>query len=168
MAPHLRLTRVGAGVALLGVVAAAVGLVEVPWFSASGTGERWAVALLVAAVLMLAVCAAQLLLWQRAYAVWQGRLGSDLRAESRVSWLLHAFSYVLALVALLGGLAASADTAWTTTAATWLTVAMVLVVLAQVLAAVQYVRPDGPPGTIPAHLRRLSAWSAEQRRGDDD
>jgi hypothetical protein len=168
MAPHLRLTRLGSGVALLGLVAAVVGLLERPAFAASATGSDWAVTLVVAAALMLAVCAGQLVLWQRGYAVWRGRRSGDLRTESRVSWLLHLVSYPVVLAALLAGLGASADAAWTTTAAAWLTAAMVLVVVAQVTAAVQYLRPEGPPGTIPAHLRRLSAWTTEQRRRADD
>ena len=168
MAPHLRLTRVGTGVALLGLVAAVVGLLELPALSASVIGQDWAVILVVAAALMLAICLAQLVLWQRGYTVWLGRRPGDLRTESRVSWLLHLFSYPVALAALLAGLGASADAAWTTAAAGWLTVAMTLVVLAQVMAAVQYLRPEGPPGTIPAHLRRLSAWTTEQRRRADD
>lgn len=168
MAPHLRLTRVGTGAALLGLVGAVVGLFQGRAFSASATGQEWAVTLVVAAALMLAVCVAQLVLWHRGFAVWRGRRPGDLRTESRVSWLLHLFSYPVALAALLAGLGASADAAWTTAAAGWLTVAMVLVVLAQVMAAVQYLRPEGPPGTIPAHLRRFSAWTTEQRRRADD
>ena len=32
---------------------------------------------------------------------------------------------------------------------------VVILIAAQVLAGVQYLRPSGPPGTLPAHMRRL-------------
>lgn len=167
MTPHRRMTEVGTAVALLGLVAAVVGLVDVASFAGPGAGERWAVAAVVAAALMLATCVAQVLLWRRAYAVWRGTRDDDLHTETQVSWALHLGSYAVALTALLSGMSASAASAWTTSAAVWLTVAMVLAIIAQVLSAVQYLRPEGPPGTIPAHLRRVAAWTAAQRRADD-
>lgn len=168
MTPYLKLTYVGAAAAALAVVAAVIGLVGFPSFASSGTGEGWAVALLVAAVVMLAICLGQVVLWRRAYAAWRGRVTTDLRSESRLSWVLHLLSYAAVLVALLSGIAASAATGFTTAPAVELTLAMALVVLAQVLAGVQFVRPDGPPGTIPAHLRRLASWTAQQRKADDE
>ena len=59
--------------------------------------------LVVAAALMLAICVAQLVLWQGGYAIWLGRRPGDLRTETRVSWLLHLFSYpvVLAVMAVI-------------------------------------------------------------------
>jgi hypothetical protein len=36
---------------------------------------------------------------------------------------------------------------------------LLLVIAAQVLAGVQFLRPSGPPGTLPAHIRRLKEQS---------
>lgn len=168
MTPYLRMTQAGAVVALLGVVAAVVGMLRYPSFAGSGSDGAWMATVVTSAVLMLLLCAGQVLLWRRAYASWRGLRPSSLRTQTRLSWVLHLVSYPVALAALLGGMAASAATGWTTSAAVWLTLAMVLVIVAQVFGAVQYLRPDGPPGTIPAHMRRLAAWTAEKRRADDD
>jgi hypothetical protein len=40
-----------------------------------------------------------------------------------------------------------------------LAVTLLFVFAAQVLAGVQFLRPSGPPGTLPAHIRRLSRRS---------
>ena len=54
-------------------------------------------------------------------------------------------------------MAGSAVAGWTATAATLMAVALVLLLAGQILGGVQYVRPEGPPGTVPAHMRRLLA-----------
>ena len=168
MAPSVRLAVVGAGLALIGVVAGVVGLVGFVSLAGSAARSGWEVTLIVSAALMLLGCLAQLWCWHRAYASWRGERAADLSALSRASWLVHLGSYAVVLTALLSGLGASADAVWTTALAAWFTASMVLVIGAQVLCGVQYVRTDGPSGTIPAHLRRLRAWLAQQRAVDDD
>jgi hypothetical protein len=61
-------------------------------------------------------------------------------------------------------LAGMADAGWSATAGILLAVTMVLIIAGQVLAGVQYLRPSGPPGTVPAHMRRL-VRRAEARQG---
>lgn len=164
----VRLAVAGSAAAVLGVLAAVIGLVDFASLAGPGIRRGWEVVLLVSAVVMLLICLAQLLSWRRAH-VWSrdGR-ATELAAVARRSWLLHLASYVVVLSALLSGLGASADAVWTTSSAAWFTASMVLVIAGQVLGAVQYVRLEGPPGTVPAHLRRLRAWVEQQRRFDDD
>ena len=168
MAPAVRLAVAGAVLAVLGVLAGVVGLVRFVALAGSAARSGWEVTLIVSAALMLVGCLAQLWWWHRAYASWRGGRPADLPVLSRASWLVHLASYAVVLTALLSGLGASGDAVWTTALAAWFTTSMVLVIAAQVLCGVQYVRTDGPPGTIPTHLRRLRAWLAEQRRFDDD
>ena len=153
MAPHLRMTYIGTGCAVLAVVGAAAALISYPSFDGSGVG--WAVTALVAAVAMLAVCVIQVVVWRRAMASWRGIRPEDLHAEARLSWVAHASSYLAAVVGLLACMAASADAGWTATAAILLALTLVLLLAAQVLAGVQYLRPSGPPGTVPTHMRRM-------------
>ena len=54
MAPHLRMTVIGTGCALLAVIAAAGAVVLFPSFSADDPGVGWAITSLAAALLMLA------------------------------------------------------------------------------------------------------------------
>ncbi|MCW2810886.1 MAG: hypothetical protein JWP61_1344 [Friedmanniella sp.] len=155
MVPHLRLVWVGAGVALLGTVTAAGAVATFPAFSSQDTGRGWAVAALGAAVGMLAACVVQVLVWRRAMASWRGVRPQDLRTEVRLSWVAHLASYAVALLALVASMTGSAYAGWSTTAAALLAVTLVAVLAAQVIGAVQYLRTDGPPGTVPVHLRRL-------------
>jgi hypothetical protein len=155
MTPHLRMTLAGAACAVVGALTAVVAVVTFPDFSGPTLGATWAVVALVCAVLMLAICVIQLLVWRRAMASWRGIRMQDLRAEARLSWIVHLISYAVVLVALWACIAGSADAGWTTTAAALLAFTMLFVVAGQVLAGVQYLRPSGPPGTLPAHMRRL-------------
>jgi len=43
-----------------------------------------------------------------------------------------------------------------------LAVTLIFVLAAQVLAGVQFLRASGPPGTIPAHIRRLKELSRDR------
>jgi len=40
---------------------------------------------------------------------------------------------------------------------------LVLLLAAQVLAGVQYLRPSGPPGTVPTHMRRMMERQSRRR-----
>ena len=67
--------------------------------------------------------------------------------------------YAAALAALLSCMAGSAAAGWSSASAVLLAVTLFFVLAAQVLAGVQFLRPSGPPGTLPAHIRRLSVRS---------
>lgn len=166
MTPHLRMTEIGAGCALVAVVCAALAVARFPVFSGSGaTGVGWAIAALVGAVLILAICVIQVAVWLRAMASWRGRRIQDLHGEARLSWISHLASYPVVLVALLGSIAGSAYATWSASASVLLGLSLLFVLVAQVLSGVQYLRPSGPPGTLPAHMRRLVERS--QQREDD-
>ena len=146
MAPHLRLTQVGVACGAVGVVLAAAALATFPSFSGAprgaagphrpGGGDR-----------MLALCVIQLVVWRIAMASWRGDRPEDLHAEARLSWIAHLVSYPVALVGLLAGMAGSAAAGWTATSAVLLAFSLLMILAAQALAAVQFLRPSGPPGT---------------------
>ena len=155
MAPHLRMIRAGAVCALVAVIFAVLAVVRFPAFDSESTGLGWAVAALVGSVAVLAGCVIQVATWQRAIASWRGERVQDLHAEARLSWVAHVLSYPAVLVVLFGTMSGSARAGWSATAAVLLALTLLFVLAAQVLAGVQYLRPSGPPGTIPAHMRRL-------------
>jgi hypothetical protein len=158
MTSHLRLTWVGAGLAALSVVAAVAALVTFPRFTtASASGLGWGVLLLVCCVLMLAICGVQLAAWRQAMAWWRGQRDVGPARLATLSWWLHVISYVVAVVALWAAMAGGVAAGWSATAAELLAAALLLVLGAQILGGVQYVRASGPPGTVPAHMRRLLA-----------
>ena len=157
MAPHLRLIWAGTGAAGLAVAAAAGALTVFPTFSGADSGWSAAVVALVASVAMLAVAVIQVAVWRRAMASWRGQRIQDLNGERVLSSIAHAASYVVVLIALLAIMVSSNYAGWNSGAAVLLALCLLLVLVAQVLAGVQYLRPSGPPGTLPAHLRRLSA-----------
>jgi hypothetical protein len=161
MAPHMRLTQIGAVCALLAVLATVGAILLFPRFAGAGPGLSWAVGALISAILMLVICVIQVIVWRRAMSSWLGKHIQDLHGEKRVSWIAHVASYVVALATLFTSMAASAAAGWSSAAAGLLAVAFILVLAAQVLAGVQFLRPSGPPGTLPAHMRRLiekSRW----------
>jgi hypothetical protein len=159
MAPHLRLTQIGAICAAIAVLAAAVAVILFPSFAGAEAGRGWAIGALVSAGLMLVVCVIQVAVWRRAMASWSGRRIHDLHAEARLSWIVHLVSYAVALAALFTCIEGSAGAGWVTASALLLTLTLLLVLAAQVLAGVQFLRPSGPPGTLPAHIRRLREQS---------
>ncbi len=166
MTPHLRMTEIGAGFALVAVVCAVLAVERFPAFSDSGaTGVGWAITALVGAVLILAICVIQVAVWLRAMASWRGQRIQDLHGEARLSWIAHLVSYPAVLIALLGSIAGSAYATWSASASVLLGLSLLFVLVAQVLSGVQYLRPSGPPGTLPAHMRRLVERS--QQREDD-
>jgi hypothetical protein len=159
MAPHLRLTQIGAVCAGLAVVASAVALARFPSFAGAGPGRSWAIGALVSAALMLIICVIQVVVWRRAMASWSGRRVHDLHGEARLSWIVHLLSYAVALAALFTCMEGSDAAGWVTASAGLLAITLFLVIAAQVLAGVQFLRPSGPPGTLPAHIRRLREQS---------
>lgn len=163
MAPQVKLTQAGVAAAVLAVALSAAALFTFPQFSGTSTGRGWAVAALVASIVMLLLCGYQLFAWLRAMAEWRGEQDHDLEALVRGSWIVHLVSYAVVLAALWACIAGSVAAGTTGTAAGLLAFALLCVVLAQVLAGVQYLRISGPSGTIPAHLRRLRAGIQRQR-----
>lgn len=168
MTPHLRLTQVGVACGAVGVVLAAAALALFPSFTSAAEGRGWAVTALVSAIVMLAICLTQLVVWRIAMASWRGLRPEDLHAEARLSWIVHLISYPVALVALFAGMAGSAAAGWTATSAVLLALTLLMVLAAQALAAVQFLRPSGPPGTLPAHMRRLVARAQPRRPRAED
>ena len=159
MAPHLRLTEIGAVCAVVAVVAAAAAVAVFPSFAGAGPGFVWAVGALVSATLMLAICVIQVVVWRRAMASWLGKRLQDLRIEKQLSWIVHLASYAVTLAALFTTMAGSAAAGWTSPSSILLAVTLFFVLAAQVLAGVQFLRTSGPPGTLPAHIRRINRWS---------
>jgi hypothetical protein len=156
MTPHLRLTQVGTALGALAVLAAVAALGPFPRFTTTtASGLGWSVLLLVCCLAMAGICAVQLVAWRQAMDWWRGRRDQAPAKLAPLSWWLHVGSYLVAVTALWAAMAGSAAAGWTATAASLLALALVLLLAAQILAAVQYVRPSGPPGTVPAHLRRL-------------
>jgi len=169
MAPHLRLVQVGLACAVVAVGLAVAALATFPSFTGAPEGRGWAVTALLAAVAMLAACVIQFVVWRRAMASWRGVRPEDLHAEARLSWITHLASYAVALVALIACMAGSSEAGWTAAAATLLALTLLMILAAQVLGGVQFLRPSGPPGTLPAHMRRLiqRAQPRAYRPGDD-
>ena len=149
---QLRKTLLGTVVAALAVGSAVAGLVGYPDIDGVFQGRGWAQAMVAAAVAMLGLCLWQHLSWQRASAVWHGRRDSDLAAVVAVSWILQLVSYAVAVLALVICIITLVEVGRFATTAVFVVASLVLVLAAQVLAGVQYVRAEGPPGATPAHL----------------
>lgn len=164
MDPPTTLIVIGSAAALLAVVAVAGSAAVYPSVPAADRGLAWVIAAVVAAVLMLLICLLQLILWRRNGATGSEQHDQDFARASQLSWAAHLVSYVVALVVMISCMTASADADWSSLAALLLGLGLVLSLLGQVLAAVQYLRPGGPPGTVPTHLRRLRELS--ERRVD--
>ena len=163
MAPELRMTLVGTVFGALAVVTSVAALVVFPDFGGATLGSDWAVVALVGSAVMAVIALVQLMAWRRAMAVWRGQRNNDLAGPTRVSWFVHLVSYVVVLVGLWACIAGSIAAGTSTAAAALLAFALLFLLLAQILAGVQYLRTIGPSGTIPGHLRRLSA-AIERRR----
>jgi hypothetical protein len=155
MRPQPTLTLLGSVSALLAVVTALAALVTFPDFTGEATGSGWALGATIAAVVLLAIGAFQHVAWRRAMAEWTGARHYALGTLTRVSWLLHLLSYIAVLFALWACTAGSIRAGTTSNAAALLALSLLFMVVSQVLAGVQYLRIDGPSGTIPGHLRRL-------------
>ncbi len=167
MTPQLRFAQVGNGVAVLALVFSVVAVVTFPTAGGGSagqgsTGRGWAVSALAASVAMLVICTVQQLCWLRAMAGWRGRRVGDVTTVTRVSFVLELVSYPVVLFGLWAGTAGSVAAGTTATSSALLAFALLFLVVAQVLGAVQHVRTSGPSGTIPAYLRRL--LDAIQRR----
>ena len=156
MAPQRRLTQIGTACGAVAVIAATAAVVVFPRFAGAGPGLAWAVGALVSSALMLVICVIQIAVWRRAMASWRGERVQDLQGERQLSWIAHLASYAVALAALFTCMGGSAAAGWSSASAVLLGITLFFVLAAQVLAGVQFLRPSGPPGTLPAHIRRVS------------
>ncbi len=150
---HLRMTLLGTIVAALGLVSAVVALVTYPDIDGVFQGRGWTQAMVWCSAAMLVLCLWQHLSWLRATAVWHGRRNSDLVAVVAVSWILQLVSYAISLIGLVVCVIALFEVGRFATTAVFLVLSLMALLAAQVLAGVQYVRAEGPPGTVPAHLK---------------
>jgi hypothetical protein len=164
MKPQLRLTQLGNLVALLALVAAVVGVVRYPNYPTVG-GVGWAVTTLACSTVLLLICSFQHICWLRAMKVWSGQADTRLEPLMRVSWILHLASYLVVLLSLWSTISAVVLAGWAAISAVMLTLSLVFMLAAQVTAAVQYLRESGPPGTLPAHMRRLAERERRARLG---
>ena len=139
-------------------------------FSSAYTGAApsgavpWVVTLMASAAAMGLLCVVQLRLWNLAWRRWL--VPMDTRRLERVSWVLHLLSYGVVVVGIFAGLAASQAVGLAGAVATFATLALVPLVAAQALGAVQVIRRSGPPGTIPTHVRAIAA-RVERSRYED-
>lgn len=150
---HLRTTALGTGVAVVGLVAVLGGLLMYPDLDGGYAGRGWVVALACCAAAMVILCLWQHLSWRRASQVWNGRRDDDLGAVVAVSWILHLGSYAIALIALIVSVISLFEVGWFATTAIFVLVSLLALLAAQVLAGVQYVRAEGPPGVVPARMQ---------------
>ena len=156
MRPQLRLTQIGNGFAVLGVLAAVAALVTYPRILyGDDAGWAYAVGALICSVVLLALCTFQHFCWLRAMAVWRGQSSADLRQLSTLSHAAQIAAYVVGIAALWACIAGIVFAGWTATAAILLMLALAFMLTALVMAGIQYVRTTGPPGIVPAHMRRL-------------
>jgi len=163
MSPQLRLTQLGTVAAVLALAASLGAVLTFPDFGDPTTGSGWAVTAAVVSGVLLVITVVQTLIWRRAMADWKGDADHDLRALTRISWVAHLVSYPTVLVGLWACIAGSVAAGTASTAALLLAFALLFLLLAQVLAGVQFLRTEGPAGTIPGHLRRLSAGIQRRR-----
>lgn len=132
--------------------------------AADSTAVPWVVTLLACAAAMGLLCVVQVRLWNLAWRRWVEGIATD-RLE-RVSWVLHLVSYPVVVLGIFAGLAASQEVGFGGSVATFATLALLPLVAAQIVGAVQHVRREGPSGTVPTHLRHLFARIERARHED--
>ena len=158
------LVAVGSILATLAIILALLALTAASRGAASTTAVPWIITLLVCAGVIGGLCVVQQRLWLRAWNVW--RVDASASVAERFSWVVHVLSYPVVVVGIFAGIKASHDVGFAGAVANWATLALVPLIGAQVLGAVQFVRKDGPSGTIPTHVRRLAARVERSRRED--
>lgn len=158
--PNLVATQVGAALALGSGVAMVLFGVWLSAFPYDVADLRLATVVgAIAVALMVLICLLQWRLWAHAVASVRGpgRHRAGMRGWRRASFVAHVVSYVAVVVGVLA-LADVAVALPVSTPGLWLAVVAALALIgAQAVGAVQYLRPSGPPGTLPAHVRALVA-----------
>lgn len=158
------LVAVGSVLATLAIILSLLALTAASRGITTTTATPWIITLLVCAGVMGGLCVVQQRLWLRAWNVW--RANPSVRVAERFSWVVHLVSYPVVVVGIFAGIAASHDVGFAGAVANWSTLALVPLIGAQVVGAVRYVRRDGPPGTIPTHVRALAARIERSRHAD--
>lgn len=158
------LVAVGSILATLAIILALLALTAASRGVTTTTAVPWIIALLVCAGITGGLCVVQQRLWLRAWNVW--RVDPSARVAERFSWVVHAVSYPVVVVGIFAGIAASREVGFAGAVANWSTLALVPLIGAQVVGAVQNLRKEGPSGTIPTHVRRLAARIERSRRED--
>ncbi|TDT30011.1 hypothetical protein [Naumannella halotolerans] len=145
VAASRRTAAVGTVIALICLL----GVIIAPALSFVGF-SLWAVLTITTALVMVAICGFQFSVWNRVQ-----RGDASVWRLQTMSWAGHLLSYLIALLGLVAGLVTmSVD--GPLSLAFWIALlAGLALLLAQSTAAVQFLRRGGPPGTIPAHIRRL-------------
>ena len=161
---HAMLVAVGSVLATLAIILALLALTAAGRGVTATSAMPWIITLLVCAGLIGTCCVVQQRLWLRAWNVW--RVDPSARVGERFSWVVHLVSYPVVVVGIFAGIAASQEVGFSGAVANWSTLALVPLIGAQVVGPVQYVRRDGPPGTIPTHVRRLAARIERSRHED--
>lgn len=162
----LRRTQLGTGLAVLAVLLAVVALLTFPTnLFGQPDGRGWAVAVLVCSVLLLGVCAFQHFSWLRAGAAWRGERDTDVRQLATLSTAAEVLAYAVTVGAAAACIAGAVYAGCFATASVLLLVTVLLMLAALVLAGVENVRSSGPPGTVPAHMRRLVERDNVRRTG---
>lgn len=159
----LRRSQIGNGLAAVAVLTALAAVLTYGDFYGAFAGRAWTIAVLVCSVLLLGICTFQHVSWQRAIATWRGRSAADLHSLARRSFAAQLASYVVVAVALVTSIVSIVIASWAATSSILLMITMLLMVAAQILAGVQYVRETGPPGALPAHMHK--AIESQQHRG---
>lgn len=144
----------GAVLALIAFGCTLVGLIGYP----SGLGSpSWQIYLATGTAALLAMCCVVLVLgWQRGVQVWRSADAADLTGWIRWCFVAHLLTYPAVLAVMYGAVAESALVGWSTATGTQLGIAFILVIAAQTIGGSQYLRRQGPPGTIPNYLRKLN------------
>jgi hypothetical protein len=158
------LVAVGSILATLSIIFALFALTAASRGATTTTAVPWIITLLVCAGIVGILCVVQQRLWLRAWNLW--RVDPSAMVAERFSWVVHLVSYPVVVVGIFAGIAASHDVGFAGAVSNWSTLALVPLIGAQVLGAVQHLRKEGPPGTIPTHVRTLAARIERSRRED--
>lgn len=158
------LVAVGSVLATLAIILALLALNATASGLTPTTAVPWIITLLVCAGVLGGLCVVQQRLWLRAWNAW--RADVPVRGQ-RFSWIVHVVSYPVVVLGIFAGIAASREVGFAGTVANWSTLALVPLIGAQVVGAVRYVSPEGAPGTVPTHVRRLAA-RIERSRHDEE
>lgn len=149
-----RLAVSGAVLALIAFGCTVVGLIGYP---PEYPAPTWRIYLATGTAALLAMCCVVLVLgWQRGVRAWQSAERVDLGGWIRWCFVAHLLSYPAVLAVMYGAVAESSLVGWSTATGTQLGIAFVLGIAAQTMGGSQYLRRDGPPGTVPNYLRKLN------------
>ena len=85
--------------------------------------------------------------------LYTGEVSYDFIGHRRRWYIISATLIAISLIALAVCVIALFEVGWFATTAVFLVLSLIALLAAQVLAGVQYVRAEGPPGTVPAHLK---------------